>query len=603
MLETKKICALLLVLIVFFTGSNLWTDEVNQDIEKLENGLLPPVLIKGQPTWKLSDRMLFHRVPGVSIAVIKDFKVLWTKAYGYMDTSTYQLVDEKTLFQVASVSKTVTAAAILKKVQEGKLNLRKDVNKYLTSWTLPGNEWTQKKKVNIAHLLSHSGGITVPGFRGYAVSEAVPTFLQVLNGEPPANSSPIRVESQPGTTMKYSGGGYAILQQILIDLEKKPFPELMQETIFKPLHMNDSTFDQPLPATLHNRAASGHRPNGIPLESKWHIYPEMAPAGLWTTSGDLAKFIAEIQRAYTNQSTQFLSYDLAVKMLTPYISPSMGLGFFIFDQNGKSYFHHGGSNEGFQAFVIAHRDKGYGAVVLTNSDNGEYLYNEIIRGIAMIYNWDNYLSLPYEPISLPPGKMEKLTGKFAINSDHLLNITFENGKLYSRSTFEQKIEILPIAENKCVCTDEDVVYEWLLDPKTQQVTHLFWIAAGNKLELPAKPADYTVPGELLMAGQLPQALAAYRQLAKENPNDPMVNGQRLLQLAYFMMQQSRVNESLALLELVADISPQAIINIHKTLDTEVNMILQNPQIPDAIKLQIKEKYNAVMKKLQLPEIQ
>jgi len=194
------------------------------EIQKVERGLRPPVLLKGDKTWTLEERMRLYRVPAVSIAVFGSGRILWAKAYGVADADSLTPATEATLFQAASVSKPVSAAAVLKKVEQGKLSLDKDVNEYLKSWKLPENEWTKKTPVTLAELLSHSAGITVHGFPGYAAGRAVPTLVQVLDGAPPANTAAIRVDSLPGKEYRYSGGGYTIAQQALIDVEGKPFP-------------------------------------------------------------------------------------------------------------------------------------------------------------------------------------------------------------------------------------------------------------------------------------------------------------------------------------------------------------------------------------------
>lgn len=574
---------------------------VQADIKRLENGLLPPVLIKGQKTWTLAERMMYYRVPGVSIAVIKDYKVLWSKGYGYSDNMSRQPVTDKTLFQMASISKPVTAAAVLGKVQDGKFALHKPVNSYLKSWKLPENKFTKKTKVTIAHLLSHTSGITIPGYRGYLSTDAIPNLLQVLDGLPPVNSSAARVGMEPGKKMVYSGGGYSVIQKLIVDTQKKSFPAFMKKNVFSPLGMTDSTFKQPLPKHLHHRAASGHRPNTVTLDGKWHVYPEMAAAGLWSTSSDMAKFIADIQLAYKKNKGKILSQKMAKKFLEPYISDSMGLGFFIMEKKDAVYFHHSGGNEGFRVYVIGHLDKGCGAVVLTNSDNGGLIYNEIIRGIAVIYKWDHFLSKPYETIKVKPEILKTLTGKFAVDSGHLLEITSSSGQLYARLTLSPSSAILPISETKFVRTDADVVYEFVRDPKSKKVSHIIQHYAGDKKKLEAKPDDYTVPGDLLEQGLIMEALKAYTKLKKENPKDPNVNGYQLIQVAYTMMKQGRIRECMAMLNLTADLSPETMKNMRITLETELKGVLKHPHLPDQVKQQIKSEYNKIMRKLQLPE--
>src|SRR5215203_2156218 len=245
---------------------------------RIERGLLPPVLIKGMPAWSLEERLRYYKVPGVSVAVIRDFKVEWARGYGFKDAESREPVTERTLFQAGSISKPVAAMTILKKVEQGKLSLDEDVNAKLVSWKLPENELTAKKKVTLANLLSHTAGLTVHGFPGYAAGEKLPTVPQVLDGAPPANTEPVRVDLEPGTRFRYSGGGTTIAQLLLTDTERRPFPDIARETVLAPLGMTDSGYEQPLPAARARLAATGYRADGKPVEGKFHVYPEMAAA-------------------------------------------------------------------------------------------------------------------------------------------------------------------------------------------------------------------------------------------------------------------------------------------------------------------------------------
>jgi CubicO group peptidase (beta-lactamase class C family) len=266
--------------------------------------LLPPVLVKGAKAWTIEERLRHHQAPGVSIAVIKNFKVEWAGGYGVRDAETREPVTTETLFQAGSISKPVAAMAALKKVEQGRLALDEDVNLKLVSWKLPENELTAKRKVTLANLLSHTAGLTVHGFPGYAADEPLPNVAQVLDGAAPANTAPVRVDLEPGTRFRYSGGGTTIAQLMLTDTERKPFPEIARETVLAPLGMTDSTYEQPLPPARARRAAAGHHADGRPVPGKFHVYPEMAAAGLWTTPTDLARFGIEVQLSLQGKSNR-----------------------------------------------------------------------------------------------------------------------------------------------------------------------------------------------------------------------------------------------------------------------------------------------------------
>src|SRR5215475_12565048 len=260
--------------------------------------LLPATITQGEKpaTTKLTERMAALHVPGVSIAVIHDGKIEWARGYGAVSVGGAAVTSE-TLFQAASISKPVTAMAVMHLVQTGKLNLDTDVNQYLKSWKVPTNDFTQKTKVTLRELLSHTAGMTVHGFPGYASDAPVPTLVQVLNGAKPANSPAIYVDIAPDSEWRYSGGGFVVTQQLLLDVISKPFPTFMKETVLGPTGMARSTYEQPLPKSRQGEAAMPYHSNGQATAGGPHVYPEMSAAGLWTTPSDLGRFAIELQNA------------------------------------------------------------------------------------------------------------------------------------------------------------------------------------------------------------------------------------------------------------------------------------------------------------------
>lgn len=191
------------------------------------------------------------------------------------------------------------------------------------------------------------------GFRGYAEGEPVPSLLQILNGEQPANSAAIRVDTVPGTQERYSGGGYVVLHQLLRDVTEQSFPALLQASVLDPLRMTRSTFEQPLPAVFAATAARAHRGDGTAITGQWHTYPELAPDGLWTTPSDLARFAIELQRSLEGQSTKVLTADMTKQMLTKQLG-SMGLGIVLMGEGAAQRFEHGGGNAGFRCNLVAY---------------------------------------------------------------------------------------------------------------------------------------------------------------------------------------------------------------------------------------------------------
>ena len=368
------------------TGCKSSTAPLNEKIKRIENGLLKGVRIKGQPYEKmaLADRMAEHKVPALSIAVIKDGRIEWAKAYGFRDVEEKSPAATETLFQAASISKPVAAAAALRLVERGLINLDEDVNDKLSGWKIPENQFSAANKVTLRRILSHNAGLTVHGFDGYPSGKPVPTLLQVLNGEKPANSASVLVDIPPGSEWRYSGGGYTVMQQMLIDVLKKPFPVIMKETVLTPARMTLSTYEQPLPPDRLSQSAVGYRPDGMPVEGKRHVYPEMAAAGLWTTPSDLCRFAIEIMNAFNGRSENFLSRKMAGQMLSVQKAPS-GLGLILGGTGESFHFGHSGGNEGFRCHLVAFPARGIGAAIMTNSDNGGALCDELFRSLYAEY--------------------------------------------------------------------------------------------------------------------------------------------------------------------------------------------------------------------------
>ena len=346
--------------------------EVDQRIRQVSEALAP--------------RMTKLKVPGVSIAVIHEGRIEWARGFGVARADGAP-VTEDTLFQAASISKPVFALAALHQVDAGRLRLDSDINEFLKSWKLPENDLTRQQKVTLRRLLSHSAGLTVHGFEGYEAGAAIPTTVQILDGAKPANSAPIRVDLLPGSKHRYSGGGYVVAQLLLADVTGEPVPQLMHDTVLVPLGMSHSTFEQPLPAALRGEVAEPFRSNGKPLPGGPHVYPELAAAGLWTTPSDLARYALGVRAALAGEST-VISAATAREMLTPVIG-IQGLGPVLGGSTSRKLFAHNGGNEGYRCLLVAYED-GEGAVIMTNSDRGDELNEQMVRVIARVYGWPDY---------------------------------------------------------------------------------------------------------------------------------------------------------------------------------------------------------------------
>jgi len=440
--------------------------QVAQRIQRIENGLVPPVIVTGRavPLRKLEDRMRELKVPGVSAAVFHDGHIDWSKGWGFADVAAKRKVEPDTLFQAASISKPVAAVVALALVSRQRLALDADVNTYLKSWKVTDNQFTATQKVTLRRLLTHSAGTTVHGFRGYAQGEEVPTLLQVLSGIKPANSTAVVVDTAVGSRWRYSGGGITIVQQVIEDTTGKPFAQSARELVLEPFDMDDSTFLQPLPNKERENAATGYRANGSPIEGRFHVYPEQAAAGLWTTPRDLAKFAMELQKIANGKSTKVLSATLAREMLQRQYE-GWGLGVAVEGQGAATRFTHGGANEGFRASLAGYRLSGSGVVVMTNSDTGAPLASELVRAIAREYRWPGLGPIERALGKADPATYKDFVGKYEIGARSppvVLRIEVEGERLFA-ALGQLRSELLPETGDIFFSADTDVRMQFVRD--------------------------------------------------------------------------------------------------------------------------------------------
>jgi len=445
-------------------------DSVQKKIALVEKNLVGLIQTEGQQPWTIQERMAHYKVNGVTIAVIRNYKMEWAKGYGWADAGKKIPVTIKTLFQAASISKSLNAVGVLKLVQQGKLDADKDINQYLTTWKFPYDTVAKGKIINTKNLLSHTAGLTVHGFGGYNHRDTLPTVVQILNGTKPANSDAVRSMFEPGLRSEYSGGGTTITQLMVMDITHQPYDKYMYEQVLKPLGMTGSTYTQPPVNTKAELLATGYRNNGAELEGKYNIYPEEAPAGLWTNPTDLAKYIIETQLAYQGKSTKVLNQAFTQLRLTPYMDKSAALGVFINDFEGTKYFEHGGANEGFRCQYFGSLEGGNGVVVMVNSDEGS-INNEIINSVAKVYNFKGlYHSKVYKEVAVDSAVLKTYVGKYEMRPGFNLMITREGNRLYGQATGQGKLDLFAEAQNKFFLKTVPVEIEFIKNEKGEVIT-------------------------------------------------------------------------------------------------------------------------------------
>lgn len=392
------------------------SDDLTARVRAVENGLRPAITMEGETEarWTITERMAHWKVPGMSIAVIRDGAVAWAKGYGVKQAGAAGVVDIQTMFSVGSASKVGAAAITLRMVDAGELDLDRDVNEYLSRWRVPMNAYAAIRPVTLRGLLSHSAGLTVDGFPDFQPGEALPTIVDTLEGRAPAKTEAVRVFYTPGSKSSYSGGGVTVEQLAIESTAGLDFNAAAHKYLFDPLGMQRSTYENPLPATWGN-IAKAHNEDGAPraLPRGWEAMPEMAASGLWTTPSDYAKLIIALIESYRGGKSTFLSAALARQMMTEVGPSSFGLGPQLDGQGLHRRFFHGGDNDSYKAWTEAYLFTGNGAVILTNGARGTELIGEVRRAIAAAEGWPSTGTARAPRVVLSAQVMDEFVGVYA----------------------------------------------------------------------------------------------------------------------------------------------------------------------------------------------
>jgi CubicO group peptidase (beta-lactamase class C family) len=511
---------------------------IEKHIQRIRDDIPAAIVIENEPLRKttLAERMAALHVPGVGVAVIHNGLVEWARGFGVTHVGGAAVTDE-TLFQAASISKPVTALAVLELVQSGVLDLDMDVNNYLKSWKIPDNEFMATHKVTLRELLSHTAGVTVDGFGGYSSRDPLPTVLQTLDGLPPANNRPIRVDQVPGSEWRYAGGGYVILRQILTDVTGQPFDRVMQDKVLGPIGMAHSRFEQPLSAEHLAHAAMPSNEEGQALRLGPRIYPELAPDGLWTTASDLAHYAVEVQRSLAGQPGSLLSSPMAQLMVTPVLN-HWGLGPIVGDDERHPYFTHSGGNVGFISILVAYQ-RGDGAVILTNgSGRGGYdLTIDLIRSIAREYDWPDFKPVRHRTIMATPESLARYVGVYQTAPGAFIVVTREASQLFVHATGEPKMPLLSLGKDRFV---EAEATPQTFMPRADELHVLFKTDARG----PAGEVD------LLMNGVTP---AASGKRLPADQGKPVIERMAALERR-FAAQRAAADSETALLRLLSELA-------------------------------------------------
>jgi len=444
----KRIYSRLLALL-FFTSCNgqnnpaaTYSRETEDQIKQVENNLAGRVKIEGE-SWNILDRLAYYKFNGVSIAVIQNYKVAWAKGYGWADVNEKKPVTENTLFQAASVSKSINSMGVLKLAQDKKLDLNADINQYLSSWKFPYDSVSNGKKITTLNLLTHTAGISSSAPE-YVSKETIPSLIQTLKGDASPSRfvystvAPARSVSEPGSHYEYSNSGIGITQLMVTDITKMPYEQYISETVFKPLGMEHSCYSGDSIKSQKQELATGYL-QGVEVPGKHVVIPVVAAGGLWTTPADLGKFIVELQLSLLGKSNKVLSREMAERMVTPYLD-SIAPGVFLKEAGSEKYFEHSGSLPGFNCDYYGSLEGGNGVVVMVNSGSSGLFIQEIINSVATVYHWKDFYHPVYKKaVTVPDSILQKYSGVYTAGDDRFtIILKKEDGySLFADGTYDK----------------------------------------------------------------------------------------------------------------------------------------------------------------------
>lgn len=461
--------ALIVGMLALASPARAQSPEIEQQIDEALSSLRPRIQVAGRdyPSQTLAQLMAAQHVPGVSIAVFSDGRILWAHGFGAIKAGEDRPVTSETLFQAASISKPVMATAALRLVEQGMLGLDRPVNEQLRSWRIPASEAAEGEPVTLRRLLTHTAGLTVSGFPGYEPDAALPGVVQILDGAAPANTPPIRVDQRPGSAWRYSGGGYTVAQLLLRDVTGEPFPDLMQRLVLAPAGMVRSSFRQPLPADRQADAAVAHHADGSPLPGGFHVYPELAAAGLWTTPSDIARWALALSAAF-NGRNGLVRQETAIAMLTPGMG-NWGLGPTVGGEGEWLSFSHGGVNEGFRARFLAFPRRGEGIVVMSNGDNGGTVNDAVVQAIGGVLGWPMAEVQVITPVAVPAAALADVAGHYSAEGTAVEIVVKGKALIAVIANGPPPFELIPQGDDSYV-SEEGIAVRFVRDGESGRVT-------------------------------------------------------------------------------------------------------------------------------------
>lgn len=411
----------------------LAADDARIRQQQVERNLLPRVVFVGEtpPAADVGTRMARHKTPAFSVAVIRNGELDWSAAWGQLRTDDERADGERagcgSLFQAGSLAKPATVLAALRMQQQGLVDFDADIATYLSSWHLPAGRQTGANPVTLRNLFAHTAGITPGGYDGYAQGQPMPTDRQTVMAEAPANARKVEVLEAPGTSLRYSGGGYTVAEIALQDRLQQPFERIMRTWLIVPVGMKQADFTQPPPASSQGRTAHGHLADGSAVPGGWHNHPEQAAAGLWATAGDMAALLIELRKGWQGRSAVFTRDSIRELLADPI--DGHAYGFRLIGEGDQVFITHYGGTVGYRAGMTLNLDSGNGAVYLSNSDNGSDLGLEFFGAVSAAYDWPMFRQAQVERATQPAEVLESLAGRYGFEDGPVISVVHEGDAL------------------------------------------------------------------------------------------------------------------------------------------------------------------------------
>jgi CubicO group peptidase (beta-lactamase class C family) len=442
-------------------------------IKSLEKGLYRAVYFKGQRPEKLRllDRMAFYKVPGLTLAVMDRFQIEWVKTYGYKDIVQYRKLTPETAFQAGDLSQPVSATVAVQLVEEKRLDLNEQLGVYFVETAFAGRKFKPSVSIlmDLASLLNHTSGFYPWNSSGYSRTSAIPDLAQVLRGEEPAQNYNSFRGFDPEAGTRFSDFNYVLLEKYLEDRTGRKLAELAKEKIFERLALNNTFFGLPVSEDI----ASGHMREGPEVDGIWYKYPEQAARGLWSTPSDYLRFVVELVECARGKKDGLVSPELARQMLSPQ-APGSGYGFRLEGEHEKFKIYMKGKTRGYRSALLIYPYLSQGVVVMTNSENGGVLIDEVLRGLSAIYDWPDFKPEEKTLFRLDSSIYKQYCGCYQVNDSYFLDVSYENYYLIVHPTGQSPTKFYVETQSIFFSVDPFIRIKFNFDENNQVTGLVLW---------------------------------------------------------------------------------------------------------------------------------